>query len=268
MDRQGTKETLYGKLGLLETAPEGVRVSATLERLSNDPETADAFLRSYAELIPSRCIEPAATYFPSWLRSLAGAFHYLLASGSGSFPLDPSRWEMVLYQAEGASYASIGFRTDSLELQEAPRLLAADQRCERIERFYGLLVAPVFRQLAGRAGVRTHELWRLAASGLHHTKSFLLQAAVEQPELLQALEQDFAYAVEGMPGEAVGERRNPLAIRLIYVDSPYEPGTKLPLRGGCCLAFKTEYAKYCYNCPRLKPEERSSMYEELCAARS
>ncbi|PLT44190.1 hypothetical protein NYE40_03560 [Paenibacillus sp. FSL W8-1187] len=267
MDRNATRELLYGKLGLLESVPDGVRVAATLEALSTDPETADAFLRGYAELIPSRSIEPAATYFPSWLRALAGTFHHVLASGAGSFPLDPSRWEMMLYKAEGASYASIAFRTDALELEETPQLLSAEQRCEQIDRFYGTLVAPVFRHLADRAGVRTHELWRLAASGLNHTKTFLLQAA-ERPELRQALEQDFAYAVGEMPGEAVGERRNLMAIRFTYVDSPYEPGTKLPLRGGCCLAFKTEYAKHCYNCPRLKPGERKRMYEELCSARA
>ncbi|MCM3750294.1 (2Fe-2S)-binding protein [Paenibacillus pasadenensis] len=265
---QALKDMLHGKIGLLSDAPEGVQVQASLQEMADRPETALQFLQRYAELIPSCSIEPAATYVPSWIRGLVGTVHYLTASGTGSASMRPEDWQFVLYKAEEASYASIGFICTSIQAFPSPVKATALDRQKALEMLYGSLLAPLFRSLAEGAGVRANELWRLAASNLQYVKSYFLEAAADDAELYEALSEDFAYVLVDMPGEVVGERRNPLAIRFTLVDSPYEPGTQIPLRGGCCLAFKTEYAKYCYNCPRLKPQERSRMYDEICAQKS
>ncbi|SDS52731.1 hypothetical protein SAMN05444162_1669 [Paenibacillaceae bacterium GAS479] len=263
-----TQDMLHGKIGLLKEMPEGIRMQASARELAENPETALLFLSRYAELIPSPSIEPAATYFPSWIRSITGSVHYLTASGAGSVSLDPEDWQMVLYKPEDVSYASIGFICSSIRLEPTPIRLAAPERQLMLEQLYGGLLSPMFKGLASGAGVRVTDLWRLFASSLNNTRTGLLDVVSADSELKEAMEQDFNYVTGDMPGETFGERRNPLAIRFTFIDSPYKPGTQMAMRGACCLAFKTDYAKYCYHCPRLKPQERSRMYDEICGSKS
>ncbi|CDN43480.1 (2Fe-2S)-binding protein [Paenibacillus sp. P22] len=253
------RQKLSDKHGLLWELPDGIHMTATAEELAR-PDTASRFLELYAGLLPSTSIQPSATYFCSWARSLTSAVHWLLASRGGCLSVAPQDWTVVL--AKPGAYASISFMPSSATLVTVEGDGSAIDPQTVMDRLYGELIAPIFRTFADVSGVRQNDLWRLMATNLNYTKATLLADSPAENEFM-SLESDFRYVLTEMPGEKVGLDRNPLAIPMRYVDNPYKPGEQSMMRASCCLAYMTDFAKYCYTCPRLKSSERDRMIQEI-----
>lgn len=109
----------------------------------------------------------------------------------------------------------------------------------------GVKPSLIYNQFGGRAA-------QIATAFLQHEKNENVQATYNS--LLNQLKNDDYY------------EKNPFQNEPKFIDSPYNPGTKMMMRSFCCMFYRKKDGKKCYNCPTLSQQVRNKMKEKITAS--
>lgn len=122
-------------------------------------------------------------------------------------------------------------------------------------------VVPLIENVARQAGVKPQMIW----SQFGGRQSFLRDYIHEniQHEALLARFDDEDRRLSELPADLFGMRRNPYIHNPRRIASPYTEGKTVIIRSSCCMYYKREEGRKCYNCPMLTDTERESMKQTI-----
>ncbi|NQX67484.1 (2Fe-2S)-binding protein [Paenibacillus alba] len=211
-------------------------------------------------------LEPAAAgvYFISRIAMLNGAMQYMV-SHDELIDLAPELWTLQIYRHE-KGYVEFRYVLSEIRWMEGPQ---SDQislwREERLSHWYEAHIRPIVEATSRAVEVDLTHLWRLFPMRLRYMFD-QLEEATSSEELLKRYEEDWTFLTKGLSGDPFGRSRNPLDVKINFVDypgAPGEPDKQLRMKMACCMYYRTEGGNYCYTCPRMKPEERAERKEQL-----
>ncbi|WP_133297892.1 (2Fe-2S)-binding protein [Paenibacillus paeoniae] len=129
--------------------------------------------------------------------------------------------------------------------------------------FYRGQVTPLIQTLSQVANVHVIQLWGQITNALYPQWQAEL-ADVSDPVSRTRINECFQMLKCEIKTSAFGLRKNPFAIKQIYIEHPTIPEQKVWMKAACCLAYRLEgEIGYCYECPRLK-EADTVVRREKC----
>jgi len=217
---------------------------------------------------PDRTV-PAA-FSGSWLNWVALAKLYFMSEHNISLRLTLDAFIVELNRTQ-AGYSYFRFVLDKLEWEEGPEdeIARKEWRSKVLGSFYSGTIKPVFESAAAVSGVAIQQLWGQMPTTLNYTMEKLKarEAGYETVHTERLLD-DYHYLCHELPPEAFGLNRNPLRAKLRLIEDIADSGKQTMMRNICCLAYRTEGGQLCYNCPKLKEEERAARREAYRAAQA
>lgn len=233
-----------------------------------EKEEADFFANYYSKILKASDLSPAGTYFSSWIRQLAMALQYSISVLNKSLDLSLSRLTFQIYPREGGKIAySCAFNIDDYVMEKAPEDVQERKAwlSKTFAQFYGKTVLPLFQSISEAAQIDIRQLWGQLPTGMERLYDQWMNT-IEDEAIRTRIVEDYLFLRKELPGEIFGLKRNPLDVsfRMIEHYKPDEP--PLRMKHACCLYYKTEGAKFCYTCPRMKETERAQRREEYLKA--
>lgn len=254
----------YGQLyGVTQERKSAPILELSLEELAG-PEGAEALVRTYAPQIKASTYDVPATYFSSVAGRFAAAYCFALWHDG----IDPG-WTLqdaVLQMWREKEYAEWSFVVNQFGREPLPQEAAVLETAilSALERFLGQVTRPMVDTVAEAGGVSAGSMWALMATGLHYMLG-MWEGLVRNEEDKARLDIVSDVLLHRLQPEVFGRTRNPFAVKRRMVDNIKADGGKVAIKGSCCLAYKTEHARYCFTCPKISEEERQAKREEAAA---
>lgn len=152
-------------------------------------------------------------------------------------------------------------------LQPLPECKREDALEEAYERFYREQFNILVETIAEQAAVKPDLIWNQYAARLTYMQDFLLGFET-RPEVRERLLTGYQVLTEAIEPAAFDRRRNPFRhLKPIYLDSPYEAGQTVLMRSSCCMYYCRDGGVLCYNCPRMKEEDRQQRKEKIMSGK-
>jgi ferric iron reductase protein FhuF len=223
------------------------------------PGEMKQFLRMYASCIKARELKPAAAYFCGWFGYVGMAQLYMLAVKNKQIDLSLANMTIQLYARDG--HFLFAFKPDRWSERPLPESgkERSEQRLQALEQFYAHTVRPLFTAVSAAAEIGIGQLWGQLPARYSYCKDMLL-ALAGSADLQARIDGDFAALVHQLAPEVFGRKQNPFRVRIRLLEDLHDPARKIPIKSACCLYFMTEGGDYCYNCPKLKDEERKKRW--------
>ncbi|MDF2715738.1 MAG: (2Fe-2S)-binding protein, partial [Paenibacillus sp.] len=121
--------------------------------------------------------------------------------------------------------------------------------------FYEKTVRPVYETAAVIGGVDAGQMWGLLPTRFNYmTEQWLL--AEESESIRAVISGDYAFLKHEMPAAVFGRNKNPLDVKIRWIEDLKDPCKQLRMKNVCCQYYRTEGGYYCYTCPRIKESER------------
>lgn len=226
-------------------------------------EKMDDILRWSATTLQANDLSLPASFVGLAVFGICGALHTF--AWQYNRVLDLSLANLVVHVKSQGGYPQIAFQIQELrwtELGEEGREAALTQA---VEGLYREMITPLVEWVAERANVKPDVIWNQYGARLAYLKDYLLGR--ELPEDVRArFLRDIAWLEGELSPDLFNRTRNPYAFQPRYLDSPYQPDSKIMMRSSCCLYYNREGGEKCYNCPRLTEPERETMREKIVAA--
>jgi ferric iron reductase protein FhuF len=244
--------------------------SVCAEELLN-PDTMNLLLHTYGPLIKANDLTAPATYFSGNLGMLALALQYSISIWNRSLDLSLSNITVQLYKDNEAGYIRFAFVLHNKSEEEAPT-----DAVERgiwlkqvLTQFYKLSARPIIESLSRVSAFDAGQLWGQLPTRFNYNMDLfgkeLDAAAQECGADAAAIAADKARLIEdygflrGLEGSLFGRTKNPLDVKIRYIEDSRDPNKQVRMKNACCLYYKTGEGQYCYTCPRLKESDREQM---------
>lgn len=259
-DVQKITEDLRTRLNLQTSPPEGALYSFSVLDLTEE-ESLEAFVQCYTPLLKALDSKVVASYFANWFTNVALSLQYSLSIYS-SVP-DVSLPNLLLYLVPTERYCAVTFSLKHVRFLESPADLneREEWRSEVLTRLYKDTAAPLMKLISKTCGLAMGEVWGQMPTKFNYYFELWLNEMVDSNQL-QNLRDDYDFLMHGLPAEVFSLSRNPFLVTVRKVESLQDSETSVPLRNRCCLHYRTAGGDYCYNCPRLKEEERAARRTE------
>lgn len=222
-----------------------------------DREAMANFLNLYNRRIEGIDTTVAAAYFSSWFGDIAAALHYAVSVHHAA--PDFSAEKLMVHLIPETGYTRLGFQLTLAELEQAPRDAAerAAWRETVFIGFYSRTVRPLIECLAEASGLNAGLLWGQLPTALQNHRERFHAAFKENQLALQQYGEDEHFVRNGLDAEWFGRSRNPLRVKVRWIDHPLEEGKRLAIKNVCCMQYLRHGRSYCYTCPRISQQERS-----------
>jgi hypothetical protein len=235
-----------------------------LDRLAQG-DGALQFVQAYAPEIKASTYDVAATYFASWAGRLCAAHYYALWHDGLDMRLTLRDVSLQLVRQQWG--VGITFKLKEYEAVPVPLIGESVEQTmhSAIERFFGEVVRPIVDAVSEAGGVSSGSVWALMTGAYSYLLSQwrgqeLDDTARERLGLLNTL------LVEKVRPEVFGRPKNPFQAKPRMVENIQGTGQLVPLKGSCCLAYKTDTGHgYCFTCPKINEEERQGKREAFAA---
>ncbi|MFP4976163.1 (2Fe-2S)-binding protein [Paenibacillus sp. CN-4] len=224
-----------------------------------EPEGMKSFVEAFGPLIKAQDRKVTGAYFGGWFSALGSALQLSLSlhRTAPDFGLDNVSIHLLL----SGGYCRMAFSLNRWSGADCP--VSAGSEGEeawvigRLNCFYNETVLPLFRAISAVSGLAEHQIWGQLPARLYmvmeHTRSEGLL-----PEQAARLQGDYRVLKERIGGETFGRAGNPFNEPIRLIEDLADPSRFIPMRTRCCMFYLTEGGSYCYTCPRLKEEERTS----------
>lgn len=116
------------------------------------------------------------------------------------------------------------------------------------------LTEPI-ENVASCAGVSPKLIWNQFGARI----LTIMDAAKERRPKIGSTLDSLISNLQQLPPGTFHLRKNPFVHSPVYIDNPYNPGTKTMIRSSCCMFFKRKNGAKCYNCPALSDAKREEM---------
>lgn len=249
------------KFDLHPVPPEGALHSFHVLELVQE-QGMKVFVDNYRPLMKALDDRAVAAYFGGWMASVALAVQYSVTCYSSVLDLSPANLNVHLIPADG--YCRVAF---SLNEWKVERMTVGEQsreswRHEVFARFYQETVSPLFRSISQVSGLSLGEIWgQLPSKFNYYIETFA--AALTDTALRTRMEEDYRYLKDEMPAGVFQMARNPFHVKVHRIVSLEDPEQTMQMRNRCCMYYRTEGGRLCYNCPRMKEDERAARREEF-----
>ncbi|WP_407945781.1 (2Fe-2S)-binding protein [Paenibacillus puerhi] len=229
------------------------------------PDKMSRFLELYGQRI--KALEPAAAavYFGSWIGFLALGQQYAVSTYNQSLDLSLGSLDIQLFEQEGRTLFS--FKLGQAGIVNAPAEASEREDWLRtsFEALYGGTLRPLLESAAEAGGVAVGQLWGQFPTKFNYNMDFWLADALQE-ELRERIKEDYRYLREELPAEVFGRSKNPMDVKIRYIEDMKHPDKQVRIKNACCQFYRTEGGYYCYTCPRMKEEERAERREQARAA--
>lgn len=244
------------QFGLYTTPPEGTLYSFSALELTDD-EVMSAFIQCYGPRMKALDHKAVAAYFANWLANVAFSLQYSLSIHQAALDINLSNLWVHLVPSDG--YCRIAFSIKEWVIEQAP----SDQMNREVwlndifTRFYHDTTRPLLRLMSEISGLAISEVWgQLPTKFNYYMETF--EKKINDCNELTRLSEDYRYLVNDLPAEVFGLSRNPFRVTVRKIEDLADPGQTIQMRNRCCYYYLTDGGAYCYSCPRLKEEERST----------
>lgn len=238
----------------------GAELTLTLEELSA-PESAERFLRAFADILRAPDLQAAVTYFCSWFSGVAVASLYFPAAAglSPDFSADNLSAQLLRTESGHALNFVIGSRT----AETAPQAEEARDEWTRaaFRGFYGETCRRLFENFAAVSGLAVGMIW----AQLPGRVDYFAETWRTHPEIgamlapyRERLERDYRL-LQTLEPASFGRKKNPFDLRFRDVEHPTDPAQQVRLRPSCCLYHTLPEGEYCYTCPKLNERDRAAL---------
>ncbi|WP_072334775.1 MULTISPECIES: (2Fe-2S)-binding protein [unclassified Paenibacillus] len=228
------------------------------------PAVMKDFLELFAQRIKALELPVAAVYFGSWLGFLALGQQYAMSAGNTSLDLSLTNLEIMLQEHNGHTIMTFN-------LGAGGETSAPENACERtawldssLEALYGCTLRPLLEAAAEAGGAEIGQLWGQFPTKFNYYMAYW-EAEIADEALLGRVREDYRYLREEFPAEMFGRKKNPLDVKIRWIEDLKEPGKQMRMKNACCMYYRTEGGYYCYTCPRMKEEERAERREKARA---
>ncbi|MDQ0300770.1 ferric iron reductase protein FhuF [Salibacterium salarium] len=213
------------------------------------------FLSKYGYYINAPSLDMPAMFWANRYSRYIAFVHWAIAKG---YQLDTSLEGLIVYHCERSGIAEPAFEFYTSYTEETINESKTDRE-KRLLSFYQYHVVPLFQAIASHIGVRTRELW----GQVYHAVPYFIDLAkvTESEEVKINLQEDWIYITTQTKPEDFEEKKHPLLYKCISIPNPVDDDKPLHTKPTCCLAYKGSN-RYCYRCPRMKPEQRDEYYQK------
>lgn len=252
-------------LHVTDKAPEEAILSVPLTDLLKE-DTMRQLLELGREQYKATSMELPASFLGLSLFSLCGAIHYVSAINDAWLDLNPDNVNFFL-ESHG-DHVHAGYQLQEVRLAPLPESNRDEALKEAYERYFTEHFNALLLSIAETAGVKPDMIWSQYAARLTYMQDFLLENET-RTEIRERYIAGHRVLTAALEPDVFGRRRNPFHhMKPVYLDSPYEPGRQLLMRSSCCMYFKREGGEMCFNCPRMREEDRERLRQEKLAARN
>jgi ferric iron reductase protein FhuF len=250
------------KFDLHPAPPEGALHSFRAVELVQE-QGMRAFVDSYRPLMKALDDKAVAAYFGSWMASTALALQYTVTCYS--FVLDLSLANLNIHLIPDGGYCRVAF---SLNDWKTGDLSAAEDQSREVwreqvlTRYYQETAGPLFRSISQVSGLALGEIWgQLPTKFNYYVEQ--LAAGLPDKDINKRLEDDYDFLKDQMPPEVFQMPRNPFHVKVRRIESLQNPEETMQMRNRCCMYYRTEGGRLCYNCPRMKEDARAERRAEF-----
>ncbi|MBD2846766.1 (2Fe-2S)-binding protein [Paenibacillus sp. IB182496] len=250
---------LESKFYIVTVERPNARLSASLAELSCEAGMAP-FLDTYGQLIKATAIEAPAAYLAGMLGTLGAGLQACLSLMNR----DPGwRAETVVIQLckEGDYYSPVFLVRRAANPVAGPLEQEAREGwlTEAFGSFYGAMLRPILEAASSVSGLPIHQLWGQLPTRLNYSVPLMTDFAGVDQAVADRVNRDYDFLKTGLqPMDCFGRAKNPLNVRVRWIESLYEPERQMRMKNACCQYYQIEGGSYCYTCPRLKESEREA----------
>ncbi|RSL31672.1 hypothetical protein D7Z54_19725 [Salibacterium salarium] len=219
-------------------------------------ENLSDFLTQYGRYMDAPSLDMPAMFWANRYSRYFAFVHWAIAKG---YELDTAPENVMVYNCERPGIAEPAFEFQTSYSKAHREFETKEERQQRLLSFYQNHVVPLFQAAASYVGIRTRELW----GQVYHAVPYFIDLAkvTESNEVQSFLEEDWEYiTTQTNPGD-FEEKKHPFQYKCIAIPNPVDDDKPLYTKPTCCLAYKGSN-RYCYRCPRMKPEQRDEYYQK------
>ncbi|SEM88105.1 IucA/IucC family C-terminal-domain containing protein [Paenibacillus sp. OV219] len=229
------------------------------------PDTAREALLFTGRIYKSLGYELAASLIGTTLFRLCAGMMVIMARNGVALDLSLENLELQINDL--GEYAGFGFRIREVITTSLPADLESRDSFvrEALTKLFEHTITPAVQGIAAAGNVKPGIIWNQAGSLMISFSSSLTNKESDD-EALARFRQYQSVLTEQLSGELFGSRRNPFEHKPRYIDSPYQQGSKIIIRSGCCMFYCRENGDKCYNCPKLTDEQREERRLKITSA--
>jgi ferric iron reductase protein FhuF len=234
-------------------------------------ETMLELLQTYKPLIKADETTAPAAYFCGFLSMLGLALQYSVSIWNKSFDVTLSNLTIQLYTDRETGYSRFAFVIHPWSDEAAPSDCAArDEWRERIlSSYYEKTARPIIECASQVSGLDAGQLWGQFPTRMNYFLDVFHQEIDESiagsPESSAAISigknrlTDDYDCLRSLSGSIFGRTKNPLDVKIRYIEDSRNPDKQVKMKNACCLYYKTGEGQYCYTCPRLNESDREAI---------
>ncbi|MBD0382027.1 (2Fe-2S)-binding protein [Paenibacillus sedimenti] len=128
-------------------------------------------------------------------------------------------------------------------------------------------IGPVIDAIAVQAKVKPDLIWNQYGARMVYYRDYITDNEPEASVREQFL-RDYDLLAHRFSPDVFGRTKNPFDHEPRYIPSPYEEGKRIIIRSSCCMYYRREEGRKCFNCPLMKEEERQERREQIEQARA
>ncbi|MFF2482753.1 hypothetical protein [Paenibacillus sp. NPDC058071] len=224
------------------------------------PDRMEELIDAYGALIKARERSTTAAFFMSWYAGVCGAMQHMLYRNYTQL-LDLSLSNLTVQLCTGEHYPFFLFKIEEVALIKPLDKDRMEERKQLLDCFYREQVTPIIQTLSQVANIHLIPLWGQIMNALYPQLQEELSEASDEAGRTR-INEWFQLLTYGMEASAFGLRKNPFAIKRTYIEHLMIPEQKVFMKAACCLAYCLDHEMgYCYECPRLKEEDRAARRE-------
>ncbi|MFB5663840.1 hypothetical protein [Alteribacillus sp. HJP-4] len=251
---QRADQKMYDVFSVRHEAPSDHVYSGTPHQWLHEDER-HSFFDLYGNSISAPEDDMIVTFWANRYSRYIAFVHWALAKG---YQFDPSINGVQVFLVEKPGIGELIFEFSVPSLSREISYTRKDRQ-NVLRQFYELHVTPLFHTFSAHSGIRSKEVW----GQLYHALPYFIGLAkvTETANIRSIMEEDWELITSSTEAEVFGEKRTPFSFRCLEIPNPAED-KPLYTKPTCCLAYKSS-DKYCYRCPRMKPEVRNEYYTKL-----
>jgi len=251
----GLMQTFYN---ISETGVESpIYAAAAVDLL--DEAAMKALLARVGQELKATGMELPASFVGNAIFGLMAAQLYFFATERVALRLTPRHFELQLESHGDHIHSAIRIRP--VEFEELPDTEEEAFIRERMIRFYRETAIPLLDAAARAAGVAPDLMWN--QFGGHMRSAIDYVRAGDFPESMKRNLERCYDMLCGLEPAVFRRGKDPFVIRPRYVENPWNPDVPLLIRTACCMYDRRENGETCYNCPKLKADERERMFQKI-----
>ncbi|WP_078381157.1 hypothetical protein [Sutcliffiella halmapala] len=208
----------------------------------------------YGKGIQAENKEATAMYLAGWLGYLCGAMHFFSNVGK---QVEAENITVQVYK-KANNHLAISFYIKVEDI--------IDRKNDWIQAFYQLQITPIYQAFSRLTKNNLLHMWYQATHSFYWMKHRINHSILSR-EIVERYERELQIFIEKTSPNLFGLTLHPYRKKFIFVENPWDLNDPMPIKPSCCLAYQTEAGHCCFTCPRMKKEERSSIFQRVIATK-